>query len=195
MKPIGILYATKEGQTKRISEYIASRFRTRGFCTDLIDLGAETDIELGRYEAVLLASPVHAGKHHPVLIRFVKRHLAELDSLPAVFLSVTLSEAGAERRNATAAEHAQFMADVQKMIDAFIEDTGWHPKQVKPVAGALLYTKYNFLVRFIMKRIAKKAGGDTDTRRDYEYTDWAELDRFVNEFAEEIAPIRMRRVG
>jgi menaquinone-dependent protoporphyrinogen oxidase len=37
-----------------------------------------------------------------------------------------------------------------------------------------------------MKRIAKKSGGDTDTSRDYEYTDWAALDRFLEQFAAEI---------
>jgi menaquinone-dependent protoporphyrinogen oxidase len=62
-----------------------------------------------------------------------------------------------------------------------------HPPRVKPVAGALLSTKYNFLIRFVMRRIAKKAGAETDTSRDYEYTDWVALDHFVEEVAEEIS--------
>jgi menaquinone-dependent protoporphyrinogen oxidase len=53
-----------------------------------------------------------------------------------------------------------------------------------PVAGALPYTRYNFLVRFLMKRIARKAGGPTDTSRDYDFTDWAALDRFAAAFAD-----------
>ena len=32
-----------------------------------------------------------------------------------------------------------------------------------------------------MKRIACKAGGDTDTSRDYDYTNWAALDRLVGD--------------
>jgi menaquinone-dependent protoporphyrinogen oxidase len=32
-----------------------------------------------------------------------------------------------------------------------------------------------------MKRIARKAGAPTDTSRDYQFTDWAALDRFVGE--------------
>ena len=43
----------------------------------------------------------------------------------------------------------------------------------------LLYTQYNVLIRFVMKRIAKHAGGATDTSRDHEYTDWVALDQFV----------------
>jgi menaquinone-dependent protoporphyrinogen oxidase len=34
-----------------------------------------------------------------------------------------------------------------------------------------------------MKRIARDATGDTDTGRDYEYTDWAEVAAFANDFA------------
>src|SRR5262249_35868966 len=120
-------------------------------------------------------------------VKFIKRNRAGLDALPNAFLSVTLSEAGAERATATSEERAPFAADVQKMLDEFFTATDWRPKNVKPVAGALKYTKYNFFIRFIMKRIARKAGAATDTSRDYEYTNWAALDQFVDEFCEDIA--------
>jgi menaquinone-dependent protoporphyrinogen oxidase len=34
----------------------------------------------------------------------------------------------------------------------------------------------------VMKRIAAKAGGDTDATRDYEYTDWQDLRGFTEQF-------------
>jgi len=49
-----------------------------------------------------------------------------------------------------------------------------------------LYTRYNYLVRIIMRAIAKKAGAATDTSRDYVYTDWVGLDKFTDALAEEI---------
>lgn len=33
-----------------------------------------------------------------------------------------------------------------------------------------------------MKRIAAKAGGETDTSHDYDYTDWADLRAFTHDF-------------
>jgi menaquinone-dependent protoporphyrinogen oxidase len=33
-----------------------------------------------------------------------------------------------------------------------------------------------------MKRIVQKAGGDVDTSRDYEYTDWGDLRLFAEQF-------------
>jgi len=38
-----------------------------------------------------------------------------------------------------------------------------------------------------MKRIAKKAGGPTDTSRDYEFTDWTKLDRMIEKFVESVS--------
>jgi len=47
----------------------------------------------------------------------------------------------------------------------------------------LLYTRYGWLKRHMMKRIVAKAGGDTDTTRDFEYTDWDDLRDFTQDFA------------
>ena len=37
-----------------------------------------------------------------------------------------------------------------------------------------------------MKRIVAKAGGGTDTTRDYEYTDWNDLRAFALEFLQAV---------
>ena len=187
MKAIGVFYATREGQTQRIAERVAANLRLRGLTVHVRNVQLlPATLNLDECAAVVLAASVHAGEHESEMVRFVKKHVVQLDQLPTAFLSVTLSEAGAERIDASAQEHARFEADVNKMLDHFFDQTGWHPKHVKPVAGALLYTKYNFIVRFIMKRIAKKAGAATDTSRDYEYTDWLSLNRFIDEFADEV---------
>lgn len=117
------------------------------------------------------------------MTQFVKTHRAQLEAMPIVFLSVSLAEAGAEDPKGSPEHRAKSAEGVQHMIDEFLAETNWHPSKIKAVAGALLYTKYNFFIRFIMKRIAAHEGGDTDTSRDYEYTDWAALDHLVDEFA------------
>jgi Ca2+-transporting ATPase len=71
-------------------------------------------------DAVVLAASVHAGEHESEMVRFVKKHVVQLDHLPTAFLSVTLSEAGAERKDASAQEHAAFEADVNKMLRPFL---------------------------------------------------------------------------
>ena len=44
------------------------------------------------------------------------------------------------------------------------------------------YTQYNFLLRLIMKSIARRKQLSTDTSRDHEYTDWDHVKRFAQAF-------------
>ena len=188
MKPVAVLYATREGHTRRIAGRVAADLRARGFNIDFKNLREnEAEIHPIDYGAVVLAASVHAGKHEREMVRFVKKHRAELEQLPTAFLSVTLSEAGVEMPDATPEKRLRFSADVQKMMDKFFEATQWRPQRVKPVAGALVYSRYNPWMKFVMKRIAKQAGASTDTSRDYEYTDWVGLDHFVDELADELS--------
>jgi menaquinone-dependent protoporphyrinogen oxidase len=191
MKPVGVFFATREGHTSRIAERVAAGLRGHGFDAEARNVADQpAALSLDSYAAAVLAASVHIGKHEAEMVDFVKRHLAELENLPSAFLSVSLTEAGAEAPHAPPDKREESAAAVRKMIDEFFAETGWHPRHVKPVAGALLYTQYNFLVRFVMKRIAKAAGGDTDTSRDHEYTDWVDLDRFVSQLAEELSGSR-----
>jgi len=185
---VGVFYATREGQTRRIADHIAAELGKLGFDVDTQDVKHPLAFKLDRYSAVVLAASVHAGSHEPEMVKFVKENRSRLENLPSAFVSVTLSEAGVEKSGTTTDEHARFVADVNQMLEKFVADTDWHPTRMKPVAGALVYTHYSFLVRFVMKRIARKAGAATDTSRDYDYTDWAALDKFVKEFAAEILP-------
>ena len=189
MKHVAIFYATREGHTCRIAERIASRLQSRGLSVDLRNLKIESAPgDLCQYSAIALAASVHIGRHEPEMVHFVKAHREQLDDIPAWFFSVTLSQAGAQRTGDPSEKHLQFVADVQSMVTYFCRQTGWMPKHIVPVAGALLYSKYNFLIRLIMKWIASRAGTDTDTSRDYEYTDWVALDRSADQIASEILP-------
>src|SRR5579864_3681351 len=129
MKPVGVFYATREGHTQRIAEHVAASLRQRGLEATVHDVRGHPAFNLDQYSAAVVAGSVHAGRHEAEMVHFVKEHVAELERLPSAFLSVTLSAAGAERPDATPAEHAKFVADVQRVIRHFFEDTGWHPKR------------------------------------------------------------------
>jgi menaquinone-dependent protoporphyrinogen oxidase len=181
MKPILVLYATREGQTRRIAEHIVSSVRAHGRETRLADVATEVqELDLQDYAAVLLAASVHMGKHEREMVRFVEQHRHALEKLPTVFLSTSMTEAAAELGSQTAALREQAHADVERTIEAFFAATGFRASAHKAVAGALRYTQYNWLVRRVMKHISKTEGVSTDTSRDHEYTDWVDLDRFID---------------
>jgi menaquinone-dependent protoporphyrinogen oxidase len=178
-----VLYATREGHTRKIAERIAADLRTRGALVDLCDVRECGDLDWSKYSTACLAASVHLGHHEREMVAFAARHRDALVHCNAAFVSVTLSEAGAEDSKRSERERQAAAQDAQRMIDVFVRETGWHPEHALPVAGALAYSKYNFLVRFLMKRIARKAGAPTDTSRDYEFTNWPALDRFVEDMA------------
>jgi menaquinone-dependent protoporphyrinogen oxidase len=181
-KPILVLYATREGQTRSIAEYLAAIIRTRGFQASLADAAhLPLEFNLEDYSLAVLAASVHMQRHENEIVDFVKRHRAALESMPSAFLSVSLSEAAVEDDEASRENRAKAAADVRSMIDEFLAETGWQPSKIKAVAGALMFTKYNFLVRLVMKRVAKEAGASADISHDHVFTDWAALDILVDE--------------
>src|SRR5262245_53828872 len=118
-----VFYATKEGQTKRIAERIASDVRDSGFDADVYNVKQVKTLALSdwsRYDAAFVAASVHAGHHEPEMIAFVKRHHRELERLDAAFISVTLSQAGAEDPAAPPERQQQARADAEREIDVFV---------------------------------------------------------------------------
>jgi menaquinone-dependent protoporphyrinogen oxidase len=131
-------------------------------------------LDIGRFAKVVVAAPIIAGGYPRSIVRFVREHRQELQRVESVFVSVGLAMA-----SRTSDGRAQSLVVVEK----FLRKTGFRPGHIELVAGALPYSKYDFLTRFVMRRIAAKEGGDTDTSRDYEYTDWAAVDRFARELS------------
>jgi len=185
MTSIVIAYASREGQTRRIAERMAARLRARGFAVDLTDVKQDVppQFDLARYDAAILAASIHIGKHARRMLAFVRRHRAELERKPTMFLSVSLSAAGAVDAKATARRRASAAANRDEMIARFLRATGWKPGIVHPVAGALLYRQYGVLVRAMMRVISAMVGASTDTSRDHDYTDWDAVDRYADEVA------------
>ena len=174
-----VFYATRQGQTHRLADHVAAELDRLGIHTDVRNVREQPMVDWSRYDVAFVAASVHLGRHEPEMLAFVRQHRQELERLDAAFFSVSLSEAGAEDRTMPFEQRMKSAADVAQMIDRFVEDTGWKPQHTLPVAGALAYSRYNFIVRFLMKRIARKAGAPTDTSRDYEFTDWWSVDRFA----------------
>jgi menaquinone-dependent protoporphyrinogen oxidase len=173
MTRILVLYGTTDGHTAKIARAIGATLQSTGAEVDVIDAAVRTP-RPEDYAAIVVAASVHAGGYRNAVRRWVRTHAHELEGKPTAFVSVCL---------AVLQRELEVRQEVAATVDRFLTTTGWHPTVTKSVAGALLYTRYNWIIRAIMKRIAGKAGGDTDTSRDYEYTDWADLRTFAEQFA------------
>jgi menaquinone-dependent protoporphyrinogen oxidase len=168
-----ILYGTTEGQTRKIAHFIEAILHNAGHQVTIADTTAEPPATNG-YDAVLIGSSIHMHKYQSAVKHYIKKHVAHLNQMPSAFFSVSLAAAsGLEDEN----------REVQKITTDFLEQTGWKPLMTAQIAGALKYTEYDYFKRIMMKMISKKEGGATDTSQDYEYTNWDEVTKFVNEFA------------
>jgi menaquinone-dependent protoporphyrinogen oxidase len=175
-----VFFATKQGQAKRIADRIAEDVRRRGIETDVYNVKDLQSIDWPRYDIAFVAASVHIGHHEREMVEFVKRYRAELERREAAFISITLSQAGAEDVAAPPEQRRQAAGHSQQMIDVFVRETGWRPSRTLAAAGALAYSQYNVLLKFVMKHIARLAGFAGDTKHDYEFTNWPALDRFVD---------------
>ena len=55
----------------------------------------------------------------------------------------------------------------------------WTPAKVGVFAGALLYPRYKWIDRVMIQLIMKITGGETDTTKEIEYTDWGKVKAFA----------------
>jgi len=189
MKPILIVYATREGHTRLIARHIAELLRERDIDVELHDArDSSTRPRVGGFSGVFLAASLHLTKHEPEMRAFIERERSVLATLPTVFLSVSLSAAGAQDTTRAAEYRKRVYAELNKCTDALFDKTRWRPGRTEFVAGALMYTHYNPLVRWVMKRIAQKEGASVDTAHDHVYTDWQALDRMALEFVRTLEP-------
>ena len=170
-----VVYGTDEGQTEKIARFVAERLERQGHRVVTANAGAAPALpDPRRFEAVVVAASVHLGRYQAPVTRFVREQRAAISAATNVFISVSLAAAG---------QAAEDVAGLKKCIADFVQASGWTPQRVYHVAGALRYTAYSWPIRYVMKYIAWRKGAPTDTHRDYELTDWADVARFADRFA------------
>lgn len=187
MAPILILFGTKSGQTQKVANVLAETLRGEGADVDVRDAAGSDDRPRPEvYAGVVVAAPVYAGRYPRPVRRWVRANADALRGRPSAFVSVCL--AVLEKRPETQRE-------LTAILERFFESSGWRPEIVKVVAGALLYTRYGWLKRWLLLRIVRRQGGDTDVTRDYEYTDWDDLRAFARSFHERVYGPRVMTVA
>jgi menaquinone-dependent protoporphyrinogen oxidase len=178
MPTLLIVYGTKYGQTAKIAARMQDTLTSWGSRVVLAradELGA---VDLHAYNGVIVGASIIAGKHQRAVLDFVRRNVVALNALPSAFFSVSGSAASSDPKR---------RQEARGLLDAVLEQTGWLPQRSETMGGAMAFTKYPFLLRFVMKRISKRNGGPTDTTRDHEMTDWARVDRFARAFEADAA--------
>ncbi|HVB31021.1 MAG TPA: flavodoxin domain-containing protein [Gemmatimonadaceae bacterium] len=173
-----IVYGTSYGQTARIAGRIRQLLVERGLdVTLLAGDRLPAGLRPAQFDGVLVGASLIMQGYQKYVAAFVRRHAAALNAMPSAFFAVSGS-AGSDNPLERAA--------AQRLLEKFCHGAGWQPSMTASFAGTIAFTRYNFALRWFMKRISRKEGQSTDTSRDHEYTDWTQVTRFAEQFAEAV---------
>lgn len=181
MARILVLYSSIDGHTKRIAQRIGAVLASEGHVATLRSADAPAAAaEIARSDAVILGAAIRYGHYAPGLDQRVRAYREAIEARPNAFFSVCLTAGGPGARPKAA----------QRYVDELMATTGWRPGGVAIFAGALRYRHYDPFTRAVIRLIMTITGGDTDTSRNFEYTDWQAVDRFAEGFAARLpAPV------
>lgn len=161
-----IVYGSTEGQTRKICEFLDDKARDMGHEVTLCDSTASPESPEG-FDAVILAASVHMDQYQSSVRHYARDYHEALNKSHTAFVSVSLT---------AAMDEPDSWKELRENTENFLEETGWYPDFTEQVAGALRYSKYNWLKKQLMRMIAKKGSGDVDVSTDYEYTDWEQVE-------------------
>ena len=103
-RPILVSYASKHGSTAEVAEVIAASLVERGLEVDVRPAGEVDDT--ARYGGVVLGAALYTGHVHRDARRFLRRHQAELSTLPVAVFAM-----GPQTRDATAIASSRSQLD------------------------------------------------------------------------------------
>ena len=139
-----ILYATTEGQTRKICQFVMSHLTAAGHSAALLSAEGNMDVDPSEFDAAILAASIHAGNFQTPMSDYATHHSKALNAMKTLFLSVSLSAAG---------DDPDDWAGIERAVDAFTSETGWTPNQVEHVAGAFRFGEYDFFKSWAMRWI------------------------------------------
>ncbi len=163
-----ILYSTRDGQTKKIADFIAVRLNGDVAVHSITDFHAD----LAPFDNIIIGASIRYGHFDKHLYKTIEKSTALLNEKHTAFFGVNL----------TARKAGKDTAETNVYVRKFLQRITWKPKLADVFAGALLYPRYSWFDQAMIQFIMKITGGETDTSKEIEYTDWKRVADFVQKF-------------
>lgn len=168
MERVLLLHSSREGQTIKILNYIATKLGSDVQC-ELVDLHQPLSVSFSDYDRVVIGASIRYGHLNKKLYQFITKYQTELERAKAGFFIVNL----------TARKEGKDTPETSVYFKKFLLKSPWIPVLQDTFAGALFYPRYNWFDRVMIQFIMKMTGGETDPTKEVEYTNWQRVDQFV----------------
>lgn len=166
------LYSSREGQTKKILSYIKDELSD--FECEIVDLHSAGNLDFSGYDRVLIGASIRYGHLNKKLYQFIEQNLDQLESNKVAFFCVNLT--------ARKEDQGKDTPEGSAYIKTFLKKSAWQPSLIGVFAGALYYPRYNLFDRTMIRFIMTMTGGETDTSKEVEYTNWKKVSLFADKF-------------
>jgi menaquinone-dependent protoporphyrinogen oxidase len=178
-----LLFASREGQTSKIAARIAEHLQQAGeevLLADAADASAIAGIDISACDLLVFGASMHAGGLEREMLKYVEANADQIRAKPRSFFLVSLSAATKDP-----ALKAEYLADAKNKT---LTQLAVGFPDMEMIAGALAYSRYPVLVKWLMKKIAARVGEGTDSSRDHEYTDWQQVAQYAARLAQSPLP-------
>jgi menaquinone-dependent protoporphyrinogen oxidase len=173
---IALYYATRDGQSRRIAEYIYRRLADSETLAPPLDVAVTRPApgDLTAAALIVLVAAVRYGRHLPEADRFLAAYRSLASPPPLALASVNL----------TARKPAKTTATGNAYLRKIIARHRLAPALAVAFAGRLDYRRYGWLDRQIIRFIMLLTRGPTDPDTSVEFTSWQAVDEFADRIAE-----------
>jgi menaquinone-dependent protoporphyrinogen oxidase len=168
-----LLHSSSDGQTIKILHHIESALG-EGYQCELMDLNGLPTVDFSSYNRVLIGASIRYGHLNKQLYRFIAANQAALEKYKVGFFCVNL----------TARKEGKNTPETSAYMKTFLKKSPWQPKLQAVFAGALRYPRYGWFDRVMIQFIMRITGGETDTSKEVEYTDWHKVEEFAGRFSQ-----------
>ncbi len=173
-----LFYATRDGQSRRISERIAERLSEQHIETLPKDLGViqPSASILEKTDLVVMVAAIRYGKILPEARDFLAAYQKLATKPKLVFLVVNL----------TSRKPGKETPEGSVYIRKAIKQYELAPVFARAIPGRLEYQRYSWRDRQLIRFIMLMTGGPTDPKTSIEYTPWDVVDDIAHTIAEHV---------
>jgi menaquinone-dependent protoporphyrinogen oxidase len=173
MAHILILYSTTDGHTLEICRRMQQVIEQASHRVTMASVDENPEFDIAPFDKVVVGARIRYGKHTPQVYRFAQLRRAQLDARPNAFFTV----------NVVARKPEKNTPETNPYMRKFLAQSEWKPRYLGVFAGRIVYARYGFRDRQIIRFIMWLTKGPTAADTDVDFTDWAKVDAFAHTVA------------